>query len=373
MERIVIVGGGVFALSAAYCLKRKNPSYEVIILEASDEIGKRIKVSGNGRCNFSNANITAQDYKNGKFIINILNEFKSDEKHFFRELNLYYYEDEEGRRYPLTNSSKTVHYLFKEALEKLKVKIITNCKIKDIIHKQNIITTFDNVDYAYDKLILASGGCSYLYSEQSYDYLKNLHLKLIKPKSSLCPLVVEEKIDKKIVGKRNAVNIKLFYNKELLYEEKGELIFKKDGISGIVVFNISSYINRFNLDLSKIILKIDFAPDVDINDLQSLIDKKGKEFAFHALLTNEIADAFINSNESIKNKVFHLKSFYPLVDSQVTSGGIDISEINMSNLSLNKFPNIYVGGEIIDVDGKCGGYNIHFAIACGYYLAKKII
>lgn len=373
MERVVIVGGGVFALSAAYCLKRKNPSYEVFILEASDEIGRRIKVSGNGRCNFSNANITYLDYKNGKYIANILDEFKIDEKEFFKSLDLYYYEDEEGRRYPLTNSSKTVHYLFKEALKKLKIKIITNCKIKDINYERNVVITYDDAEYTYDKLILASGGCSYLYNEDAYDYLKNLNLKIVKAKSSLCPLVVEEKIDKKIVGKRSLVNIKLFYNNRQLYEEKGELIFKKDGISGIVVFNISSYINRFNLDLSKIILKIDFAPNISLKELKQIIDKNDREFAYHALLTNEVADSFLGNKESIKNKLFHVKKLYPLTDSQVTSGGIDISEINMSNLSLIKFPNVYVGGEIMDVDGKCGGYNIHFALACGYYLAKKII
>ncbi len=376
MKKIVIVGGGVCGISTAYHLKKHYPSDEVILLEKDSSIGNRIKVSGNGRCNFSNENISDSDYKNGDKIKNILSIYQGYEEEFYQQIHLYYYHDEEGRRYPISNSSKTVLFLLTEALKQLGVKILTDTSVIDIEKKGEQIRLILNQGVIVtDIAIITSGGASYFYSCDNYNFLQNLGLKFTNISPSLCPIILKEKIDKSIVGKRAKVNVKLFHDNKLIFCEKGEIIFKKDGISGIVIFNVSSYINRYNLDINRCELHIDFIPEINILELNRLIEQTSLSFAYKSLLCAEISEYLllnVSYNEEIKDKIYHLKDLYPLRESQVTSGGISCEEINFDNLSLKRYPNIFVGGEVIDVDGKCGGYNIHFALACGYFIAKNL-
>lgn len=377
MKRIAVVGGGPGGLTACYKIKEEHPDYQVVLFEKDEMIGKRIKVSGNGRCNLLNININQNDYYNGEKINYILSYFNKYQNKFFSELNLHLYHDEEGRMYPITNSSKTVINAFINALNRKGVVIKLNEKFISL-NKNNdkylLITSCDK--YIFDKVIFATGGASYLYKKEDYEnIIKSLPYKINYEELSgvLCPIKVKEKINKACVGKRSKAKIYLYLNNDLIYEESGEILFKKDGISGIVIFNISRYIDYKKANLYSI--KINFIDGIKKNDIDKELSLYSKKEVISSYVVDEIADLILsyynNVYQGLSSFILHVDSLYSLNESQVTRGGILIEELN-NDLSLKKDENIYFLGEMIDVDGKCGGYNIYFALASGYFVGSKI-
>ena len=377
MKRIAVIGGGPGGLTACYKIKEEHPDYQVVLFEKDEMVGKRIKVSGNGRCNLLNININKNDYYNGEKINYILSYFNKYQNKFFSELNLHLYHDEEGRMYPITNSSKTVINAFINALNRKGVVIKLNEKFISL-NKNNdkylLITSCDK--YIFDKVIFATGGASYLYKKEDYEnIIKSLPYKINYEELSgvLCPIKVKEKINKACVGKRSKAKIYLYLNNDLIYEESGEILFKKDGISGIVIFNISRYIDYKKANLYSI--KINFIDGIKKNDIDKELSLYSKKEVISSYVVEEIADLILsyynNAYQGLSSFVLHVDSLYPLNESQVTRGGIFIDELN-NDLSLKNDKNIYFLGEMIDVDGKCGGYNIYFALASGYYVGSKI-
>lgn len=377
MKRIAVVGGGPGGLTACYKIKEEHPDYQVVLFEKDEMIGKRIKVSGNGRCNLLNININQNDYYNGEKINYILSYFNKYQNKFFSELNLHLYHDDEGRMYPITNSSKTVVNAFINALTRKGVIIKLNEKYLSL-KKDNdeylLITSCDK--YIFDKVIFATGGASYLYKKEDYEnIIKSLSYKINYEELSgvLCPIKVKEKINKACVGKRSKAKIYLYLNNDLIYEESGEILFKKDGISGIVIFNISRYIDYKKANLYSI--KINFIDGINKNQIDNELSLYTKKEVISSYVVDEIADLILsyynNVYQGLSSFILHVDSLYSLNESQVTRGGILIEELN-NDLSLKKDGNIYFLGEMIDVDGKCGGYNIYFALASGYFVGSKI-
>lgn len=377
MKRIAVVGGGPGGLTACYKIKEEHPDYQVVLFEKDEMIGKRIKVSGNGRCNLLNININQNDYYNGEKINYILSYFNKYQNDFFASLNLHLYHDDEGRMYPITNSSKTVVNAFINALTRKGVIIKLNEKYLSL-KKDNdeylLITSCDK--YIFDKVIFATGGASYLYKKEDYENIVNsLPYKINYEELSgvLCPIKVKEKINKECVGKRSKAKIYLYLNNDLIYEESGEILFKKDGISGIVIFNISRYIDYKKANLYSI--KINFIDGINKNQIDNELSLYTKKEVISSYVVDEIADLILsyynNVYQGLSSFILHVDSLYSLNESQVTRGGILIEELN-SDLSLKKDENIYFLGEMIDVDGKCGGYNIYFALASGYFVGSKI-
>lgn len=377
MKRIAVVGGGPGGLTACYKIKEEHPDYQVVLFEKDEMIGKRIKVSGNGRCNLLNININQNDYYNGEKINYILSYFNKYQNDFFASLNLHLYHDDEGRMYPITNSSKTVVNAFINALNRKGVIIKLNEKYLSL-KKDNdeylLITSCNK--YIFDKVIFATGGASYLYKKEDYEnIIKSLPYKINYEElfGVLCPIKVKEKINKECVGKRSKAKIYLYLNDDLIYEESGEILFKKDGISGIVIFNISRYIDHKKANLYS--LKINFIDGINKNQIDNELSLYSKKEVISSYVVDEIADLILsyynNVYQGLSSFILHVDSLYSLNESQVTRGGILIEELN-NDLSLKKDENIYFLGEMIDVDGKCGGYNIYFALASGYFVGSKI-
>lgn len=378
MKSIVVIGGGPCGIMASYQIKKNHTDYQVILIDKTS-IGKRIKVSGNGRCNFSNENISKDFYYNGNLINDILLKYKSYEKSFLDEINLHYYVDNEGRKYPLTDSSKTVLNKLSNIINKIGVIVKEDeCFVKLICNNGKYIVITSNGKYEVDKVIFAIGGCSQLYkAEDYYNVLFNIpyKIKIKKMNSSLCPITVKEKINKNVVGKRAKVKVYVTYLNRVIYQESGEIIFKKDGVSGIVIFNISSFIsNRENLDNYKLV--INFIDGVEKEDIDLQLLKFKKDEVVSSYVVDEIKDMILQRYDDIylglSKFSLTISNLYPLNESQVTRGGISLDELDLSNLSLKKDKNIYFGGEMIDVDGRCGGYNIYFALASGYLIGNSI-
>lgn len=377
MKRIAVIGGGPGGLTACYKIKEEHPDYQVVLFEKDEMVGKRIKVSGNGRCNLLNININQNDYYNGEKINYILSYFNKYQNKFFSELNLHLYHDEEGRMYPITNSSKTVINAFINALNRKGVVIKLNEKFISLNKNNDKYLLISSCDkYIFDKVIFATGGASYLYKKEDYEnIIKSLPYKINYEELSgvLCPIKVKEKINKACVGKRSKAKIYLYLNNDLIYEESGEILFKKDGISGIVIFNISRYIDYKKANLYS--LKINFIDGINKNQIDNELSLYSKKEVISSYVVDEIADLILsyynNVYQGLSSFILHVDSLYTLNESQVTRGGILIEELN-NDLSLKKDENIYFLGEMIDVDGKCGGYNIYFALASGYFVGSKI-
>ena len=198
--------------------------------------------------------------------------------------------------------------------------------------------------------------------------MNSLNLPLTKLTPSLAPLVTS-KFSKKLEGKRVKANVKLLYKGQIVKEEIGEVLFKKDGISGIVIFNMTSYLSRLHLSSYKDYqISLDMLKNLSYDELKKykLIDRSLKN-----VLQMDIAEEIIKNNLDPKNYILDIKDIYDFKNSQVTSGGIDLSVIN-NDLSLKCDKNIFVGGEFIDIDGECGGYNIEFALLSGIRIGTNL-
>lgn len=368
--KVIIIGAGPCGIMAAIEIKKNNPSYQVILLEKdSRSIGSRIKVSGNGRCNLGNTNIAPGRYNAPNFTNDILS-FKDDLFSYLDEGGLGYYSDDEGRIYPISESSVSVIHVLNNLLTKYGVEVKLDSKVTSI-RKDNgkYKVVCENESYVGDKLVLSIGGISQLNDKDLYySLIKDLNLKITNMSPSLTPILTS-KFDKRMEGKRCKANVRLFRNGELVKIEDGEILFKKDGVSGIVMFNMSSYLSRLHLqDYSEFYFLIDLLPKITYHQYLSY---RSVDPSLKNIMQEDIAREITSKGIDPKEFLLEIKGLYDFKNSQVTSGGVSLEELN-SNLSLRKDNNIFIGGETIDIDGECGGYNIEFAFLSGIKIGRFI-
>ena len=354
MKKVGIIGAGACGLFLANLLANE---YEVTLFEKNNKLGKKILASGNGRCNFTNVG----DYKN-KYNNNFANEIISNfdnvkTREFFSSLNLAYKIDEEGRAYPLSDSSNSVLDVLKKGLKN--VKILLDTRVENIDYERMRIIT-KKEEYKFDYIVCSSGSiASNLGSEHAYDYLKNINF--ITPRASLTQVNVKQDLTL-MEGLRFQCRVNLYKNDQLIYSENGEVLFKKDCLSGIAIFNISSIINRDLKAKYKISLDLFSCMHnkVNLDDLIGVLHPKMVEY--------------INKNnlKDLNNLIFNVDSLNDdYKNCQVISGGVSLDEVN-KDLSLKKYKNVYVGGELLDIDGMCGGYNLQFAFSSAYTIYQSI-
>lgn len=366
---IIVIGAGPMGIMASISIKKNNPSFNVTLLEKEETIGSRIKVSGNGRCNLGNININEFAYNHPSFVIDIL-KYQDKLFSYLEEVGFSYFHDEEGRIYPMSETSTTLIYSLTKLLNKYGVNVLTSSKVTSInkVNNKYEVRT-ENTSLICDKLVISIGGIAKTNSLTNYENVfKNISSNIVPFSSSLTPIKTDN-VSKNIEGKRAKANVKLFYKDKLLFKESGEILFKKDGVSGIVIFNVSSILARFHLTSYKdYYLSIDLLPKMSEQELRSIlkIDK-----TYNTLFHPSIAKNLFENKINPKDYRLNIKALYDLSFAQVSSGGININEINL-NLSLKNDPNIFVGGEEIDIDGICGGYNIEFAFLCGIKIGEEI-
>ncbi len=380
MKKVAVIGAGPSGLMSIFALLEENSDVEITLFESSNEIGKRIKVSGNGRCNFFHLPIEYDKYSSPSYAKKYMELFLSKYQEIFDKLGFIYYHDEEGRCYPLSESSKTIIHLFTTFLEKKKVKVLLNTPVTKLISKDNHVElTYLDKKELFDDVILSVGGFSYLYDENAKrEFFINNNIKLTKLSPSLTPIKTNKYLNKNLEGKRFKVCLSLTYKNQEVFKENGEILFKKDGISGIVTFNLSSYLARKHLtNYNDYLIHIDFAPNLDKEQLNQILYNTNfsLEDNLNRLFIKELKDELILTKakdiiELIKNYKLTIIQLYPFASSQVTSGGIPLESIK--DFALKDSPHIYPCGEILDIDGVCGGYNIAFCFASGYIVGKQI-
>lgn len=374
MKKIICIGGGLSSSLFAYQVKKNHPSYKVIILEKDEKILKRVLISGNGRCNFFNG-----DFLNGSYplrfnfpskVKELISENTIDEfiKILKYEFNFSYYSDSSLRYYPFSNSSSSFRDILIKKLNEVGVEILTNSKVVSISPKNKTVN-LESGNLDYDYIFIGIGGKAYD-RDINENILSNLNIDINPYESCLCPLYTKNKYPS-LDGVRIKGILHLLINSKEVYKEEGELLFKKDGISGICVFNSSLFIN----EKSKNVIK--FNPlSHDNVDLTGIY----REFNYDNLVSifpDKLVKLLLKNrekldiNELLNFFTFKIKGKYPLKNSQISLGGISLNEID-NNFRLNKHQNIFVGGEIIDLHAICGGYNIGFALLSALRASKSV-
>lgn len=389
-----VIGGGAAGMMCAVRAAQNNPGKRIVILEKADRVGKKLLVTGNGRCNLSNMNAGAESYggEGSSELINTLFKKYNSARviEYFKSLGLFTKADGEGRVYPLSNQASSVLDVLRKRMSELNVGELCGCDVRGIQKSSSgyEIFTPDSRIYA-EKLIIATGGrADYAGRESgSTDILHMLGLNVTGLSPSLSPVKVKSDILRSLKGIRAQAEVSLIRNDRVIRKERGEVQFAEDSLSGICVFNLSREANKGGCEISVALL-----PDLNDGEIKDEITgrirRNGNDTAdgifigmFHkniglALLKasgikpsaacRDISDKEINKLcRTINDWRFECLKNRDFKKSQVTAGGIRLSEIDPRTFEAKKHKGLYIIGEALDIDGDCGGYNLQFAFASG--------
>ena len=397
MSKIVIIGGGFSGvISAIEASKRYS---DVTILERNSEILKKLLMTGNGRCNYFNENQSLDNYHsyNEELIKDIINDENIEHLNkFYEEIGIYP-KIKNGYYYPYSNQAISVKNALVNKLKELNVNIITDYYVSSIKKENNKFII--NNDITCDKLIVSTGSKAYPKTGSDgngYDLLKELGLKISEINPALVSLVTDDTNLKDLSGVRCEAKILFYSDDKFIKEEEGELQLTDYGISGICVFNLSHLF--YKIPGKKKVL-INFMPFIKtkeelikyLDNRNNIMNNKKISELLNGILNNKIIKAIIkksNINDisykslslieketlcnNILNYEMNVLSTKSFDKSQVCMGGVYLSEIDTHTMKVKNIDNLYITGEVLDVDGVCGGYNLTFAFITGYLAGNNI-
>lgn len=366
---IIIIGGGASGVACAINLKKMMPNLEITILEQNDKILKKVLKTGNGKCNIGNRNITKEHYNNFSFFEKWVKCFDIDK--YFLDLGLIIKEDDFGRLYPHSESANSVVDVLRYEVERLKIEVITNFNVDKIRHDNDNYVVSGLFDIETKVLVIASGSVAQA-KTNGYSLLEGLGHSITFLKAGLVPIKVKENV-KPLQGIKIKCNARI---KEKKFCRSGEILFKEDGISGILSLEMSRYV----CENDKIIL--DLAPNLSLSFLENFL-KKYKTIddlknLLNGILPKMLAQLIFKKSDNVKKISNKIKNFSLTVDdvygfnsAQIVLGGVNLNEVN-EDFSSKKNKNLYMIGELLDIDGDCGGYNLYFAWLSAYICSQMI-
>ena len=360
--RIGIIGGGASGTYLAIRIKELHPSFKVTIIERNDKLMKKVAVTGNGRCNYANLGSLEGKYNNSFANKIIANNLKPQQIVANFERFGVHPTFIDNLVFPVSLSAQTVVLLLNQMIEKLGVNVCLEEKVSDyeIKEKEYLVKT-NKQTHVFDKIVFACGGKAYpqLGTDGSlFDVLKKHGYQIETLSPSLSPIKVKENT-KKISGQRAKCVVTLLYKDKVHYVEEGEVLFKDDGLSGIVILNMSQKINNLpNQKDVKIVLDLAPHQKVDKNQYIEYVHPK-------------IASYLLDNDLDINHLVFTFKNFYDYKVAEVSHGGVSINDVTHELRSI-KESNVFFTGEVLDVDGMCGGFNLMFAFASAETVSKAI-
>ena len=399
--KIIVVGGGCSGVVAA--INAKNKDNEVVILERNNTLLKKLLLTGNGRCNYFNETYSIDNYHSNN--MDLVNDFISDKnitmsKEFFDNLGIVH-KIKNGYYYPYSNQAVSIKDILANEVNRLGIKVIYDTYVEDIEKEDKFIIKTNNEEYICDKLILSTGSFAYPKTGSDghgYSILEKLGHTIIKPVPALVQLNANSKYLKDWDGVRSDVYLELFEDGEYLTKEEGEIQFTNYGISGICTFNLSHFISRGLEENKKYVVKINFVPFIktlispwlyeyanknkekDIYELlEGFLNKKLipiilkesniKSSKKYDELTKEEKVKLINSLRHFKVEITSTKGFD---SSQVCNGGVSLDEINIDTMESKIVKDLYIIGELLDINGNCGGYNLTECWISGILSGKSI-
>lgn len=389
---IIIIGAGASGIATA--INTKNENNRVILLEKNDRIGKKLLATGNGRCNYTNLNLSENNYSDPHFVKETISDFNNlDLINYFKLLGLESTQDG-NRVYPISLKANSVLNILMYWLEKKEVEIKTNTEVKQIIKtKKSYKLMTNNGNYEADVVVAAFGGKSMPSSGSdgvSFEILKKMGIKVTELKPALTQLKLDSKYLKHLSGTKVLGKAKLLKNNKVVDEREGEILFTNYGISGPPILDLSINISHDNVIEVPLINNLNeesvemlyrryyMFPDFSLEEyLLGIVDKKFIHYIVDSLnLDKKTAMNMISMSDFERIIELLLKSRFKVTgntgfkNSQVTRGGVDLSEVNSSDYQSKKYKNLYIIGEALNIDGDCGGYNLHFAFSCAYRLGK---
>ncbi len=389
---VAIVGGGSAGLFTALKLTENFvDGPQVVILERNDRVGKKLLTSGNGQGNLTNKNLSCENYYGDKsFIRTFFNNAKEISiEQELKNLGIYLTYDENGRAYPVSKQANSVLDIFIAHLNNRGVNIKTNFFVKSVDKTNDGFTIKSDTDEITAKYVVcAFGGASgtgFGTDGKSYAILQNaghtltpIYPSLVQVKTSL------EKI-KSLKGIKEQVLVKAFDGDNELKREKGELLFTEYGVSGPSIFQISGHLAKAKNPK----LEIEFLPCLTESELKEILSGKFEKIGFidkreilNGLLSKRLGQVIMDRVKTfdvnkiiyeIKHFVLEVKGNTGFNNSQVTKGGINTDKINPITMESKLLRRVYCVGELLDVDGDCGGYNLTFAFLSGAIASKSII
>ncbi|HPD99667.1 MAG TPA: NAD(P)/FAD-dependent oxidoreductase [Bacillota bacterium] len=394
---LIIIGGGASGIMAA--ITASQYSEKVLIIEKNNRIGKKVLVTGNGRCNYTNTLLKSTDFNNPSFVEQILNQFSvEDTIAFFETLGIEPKFEDEGKTYPLSEQSSSFLDVFLYELKLRNISVELNQEIISINKKNEVfkLTSNDNSVFMSKKVILSTGGKSMPLTGSNgsgFELAKNLGHHITEVFPALVKLRIESPYLKQLSGVKISTQVDLIVDDTVIQTENGDILFANYGISGPTVLELSRKANDNiikgsnvgvrivliqSLPKSKIVERFEIFKYREID--QSLVGLVNKRF-----INVLIKQAGIEKNNSIisdipKSKLFKLIDLLydwrlkvvgslGFDDSQVTAGGIDITQIDELTLESKLCKGLFFCGEVLDVDGRCGGFNLQWAWSSGHVAA----
>jgi len=400
---VIIIGGGASGMMASIFVARNVNS--CLVLDHNEKLGKKLYITGKGKCNLTN-NSSIETHlnniiTNSKFMYSALNAFSpQDVMQFFEDNGLKLRTERGNRVFPDSDKSSDVIKTLEKAMQNYGVKISLNQEIKAVVKENNIFNILcnNNINYTCASLIVATGGISYSGTGATglgYKIAKQFGHNVIEPKSALCPIVVSEDI-----GELNGLslrNISLNYKlgkKE--YSEFGDLLFTYNSLTGPTALTMSSKINKLSIKGTKIY--IDLKPALSVEKLEEKFKREFIEYAkkdyknyLSTLLPSGLIDYFVKKSKIANKKMSEfsktdrltlinlLKNFELTINSLeninvsiVTSGGVDVKEVNSKTCESKLVKNLYFVGEVLDVDALTGGFNLQIAWSTGFVAGNNI-
>lgn len=408
-HELIVIGGGASGLMSA--IVAKDLGADVAILEGKDRVGRKILTTGNGRCNISNSLISFpflnfHSNNNGFFADALKNFSVEDTKNFFLSLGLPLTELEKGKLYPKSLQASSVVDILRLALEDRGIPVYTNCKVKNIYNKKNkFILDTNNEEhnsFSCSKVIIACGGKSAAATGSdgsAYNLCKALGHEVIATTPGIVQLKLSYPSLKALSGIKFEGVATLIVNNEKVRVESGEVLFTDYGISGPPILQLSSTTSRALFKKKKVAISVDMMPDMSEEDLTNFLYTHFSMFAHRSissaligvvnkkLIPTLIKEAgatnihipccdlewdFVSKLVSVmKNWTFTCTDTNGFNNAQVTVGGIDTKDVCNKTLESKLVPNLFFCGELLDVDGDCGGFNLQWAWSSAYLAANS--
>lgn len=377
MKDIAIIGGGAAGVACAIKLKQVlGNNINVTILEKQSRIGKKILMTGNGKCNITNTDIDAKHYN--LHAIEIIKQYDYFQiKQFFNDLGLMLRVDEAGRVYPYSEKANTVVDILLNALNDLGVRIITDYEVGDIKARDRFLVYANDYQvYNFDYIVMATGGkASFTGEYLGYKLMQRLGHRITDLQPGLVALKTKANL-RHLSGIRVKGEAKIIINGEDIASTVGEILFKNDGLSGIAIFALSRFYQP------GVIISINLIPGITKAELRTYFkDGLSIERVLSGMLPKMVYLDIINRCHelTIENVITKLENYdfqiidtYGYPNAQITVGGVDAKEINPFTCESLMVNNMYIIGELADVDGNTGGYNLHYAWSSGIAAATDI-
>lgn len=396
--KIAVIGGGAAGLMAAIAAA-KNGTH-VTIYEKQNRVGKKILATGNGRCNYTNMNLNMGCYhsNNLKMAEEAMNFFDLNKTlKFFEDLGIYPYVDESGKVYPNSLQASSVLDVLRYEISRLKVEEVTDFNVTALRKSKDKFSIIGNDTIIADRIILTTGGKAspQLGSDgKGYELAKSFGHEIIEPSPALIQLKLNGKYFKRITGIRFDGTAKAYVGDKLIREEDGEILFTEYGISGPPILQLSrKVIEELNKGKRPYLL-IDMFPNNSKLQLYDILQERFTRIGYKTIEEGMVG--FINKKlisvvlleadfDDLNKLCSHLnkKEIFKIIDilkewkfevtghnswqqAQSTAGGIKLTQVNPKTMESLKVKGLYFAGEILDVDGDCGGFNLQWAWSSGY-------